>query len=655
MGHTETYTYKAFISYSRADEALVVQWMRRLERFRIPGHLAGHETAAGIVPKTLRPIFRDREEFAASYSLQGAIEAALRSSEYMLLFCSPAAANSRWVNEEITLFRRLNGTDKIITIIVDGDVDAKVGQGKPGCLPPALTAPLNGGPAPAVPLGADVRDDGDGAEIALYKVVAGIIGVPLGELQRRHEKRQRRMIMAIACTFSAAAFAFAVLAYTATVAKREAIEQRTEAETLIEFMLGDLREDLVPIGRTDLLADVGKRAITYYEKQDVSKLSDASLGRRARAFLLLGETLKDNTKYNEAATYFELAYASTDVLYKRNPNDYQVIFDHAQSAFWMGDIGDRVQDRERIRKHYIEYNKLTKKLYDQRPNDPQARMEWVWGNTNIGAYYIVEDFQPEIATDYITKAQQILDDLIRDYPNNRTYIKASAANTGRMALITAGRQDWQAALNYLAQQFKTLGRWQPAQRDWGFFIKKTNIRSSQAYYLANLGRIEESIELLNEALEAYEIYTDRNAEDAQSRSSYASSSRLAMLLSLKNNTTGLPDLYHLQKTAEYNQYGIGDGLNITLDIIESGKICIAKEKLSAALQDTAIHLPRIEDTITATEKYQDYIIAPLSLALLINRARKKNGCKALPSAQDMIAEITTRQAVKEFEIYNIQP
>ncbi|MEJ2207362.1 MAG: hypothetical protein P8170_25090, partial [Gemmatimonadota bacterium] len=37
-----------------------------------------------------------------------------------------------------------------------------------------------------------------------------------------------------------------------------------EAERLIDFMLGDLRGKLEPIGRLDLLDDVGGEAVAYF-------------------------------------------------------------------------------------------------------------------------------------------------------------------------------------------------------------------------------------------------------------------------------------------------------------------------------------------------------------------------------------------------------
>ena len=48
----------------------------------------------------------------------------------------------------------------------------------------------------------------------------------------------------------------------------EAKRRRVQAEGLIEFMLGDLRKKLQPVGRLDVLDAVGEKAFAYYAAQD---------------------------------------------------------------------------------------------------------------------------------------------------------------------------------------------------------------------------------------------------------------------------------------------------------------------------------------------------------------------------------------------------
>src|SRR6202021_2000692 len=93
--------YWAFVSYSRQDEG----WARRiaagLERFRVPADLRKPEPIGGLRTDRLSPIFRDRDEFPPASDLQATLKLALRESKYLLVVCSPAAAQSKWVDLEI--------------------------------------------------------------------------------------------------------------------------------------------------------------------------------------------------------------------------------------------------------------------------------------------------------------------------------------------------------------------------------------------------------------------------------------------------------------------------------------------------------------------------------------------------------------------------
>src|SRR5258708_25334692 len=112
--------YTAFISYSHRDR-LWGDWLHRgLERYRVPRSLIGTAGRDGPVPAKLFPVFRDREELPSSSDLGRQIEAALQDSGCLVVICSPDAARSRWVNEEIQNFKRLGREDRILAIIVAG-------------------------------------------------------------------------------------------------------------------------------------------------------------------------------------------------------------------------------------------------------------------------------------------------------------------------------------------------------------------------------------------------------------------------------------------------------------------------------------------------------------------------------------------------------
>jgi serine/threonine-protein kinase len=135
---------------------------------------------------------------------------------------------------------------------------------------------------------------------------------------------------------SVAVVAIAVGIGLALVEGREAQAQRVQAEGLIEFMLGDLRKKLQPVGRLDALDAVGAKALAYYGQQDTDRLDADSLGRRARALHLIGELAEQRGKLDEAERDFLRAAESTAELLERHPDDGQRMFDQSQSEYWVG-------------------------------------------------------------------------------------------------------------------------------------------------------------------------------------------------------------------------------------------------------------------------------------------------------------------------------
>jgi tetratricopeptide (TPR) repeat protein len=184
--------YRAFLAYSHRDGRWAKRLHRALESHRIDQDLIGRETPAGPVPTTLRPIFRDREDFAAGHSLTEQSLAALRASRFLIVMCSPAAANSHYVNEEVRQFKAMGRAHAIIPVIVDGEP----GDAERECFPPALRfevdADGNVTDRPTEVLAADVREAGDGWELALAKVVAALLGLGTDEVYRRSERERRR-------------------------------------------------------------------------------------------------------------------------------------------------------------------------------------------------------------------------------------------------------------------------------------------------------------------------------------------------------------------------------------------------------------------------------------------------------------------------------
>ena len=233
--------YRAFISYSHRDSKWASWLHSSLERYRPPKGLIGEVTDRGTVPRRLTPIFRDRDELPSATDLGGLINAALAESAAQIIICSPRAAKSKYVNEEILAFKRLGREDRILCIIVDGEPNASdiPGREDEECFPPALRYRLgadgNLGVSRTEPIAADARPGKDGKSGAKLKLISGLLGVGYDSLRRREQQRRNTRLFAFSCAAAAGMVLTSGLAAYALLqraaAQREALRAEAEART----------------------------------------------------------------------------------------------------------------------------------------------------------------------------------------------------------------------------------------------------------------------------------------------------------------------------------------------------------------------------------------------------------------------------------------
>lgn len=190
----DSHKYWAFISYSHSDEEWA-QWLHKyLETYRVPKALVGRQTKLGAVPRRPFPVFRDRDELPSASDLGANLTRALSQSRNIIDICSPKAAVSKWVNEEIKAFKALGREDRVFFLIVDGEPNARPDSGMLECFPPAVRFRIdgNGGltDVPTEPVAADARKGKDGRANAKLKLLSGILGVGFDELKQREKQRQ---------------------------------------------------------------------------------------------------------------------------------------------------------------------------------------------------------------------------------------------------------------------------------------------------------------------------------------------------------------------------------------------------------------------------------------------------------------------------------
>lgn len=420
-GHArmDHFKYTAFITYSH-DDVKEAAWLQKaLESYRLPKEFVASE---GYASRRLGKFFRDRSELPAGNDLALSIRSAIQNSRFLIVVCSPAAVKSQWVNKEIQEFRRCHGDKNILCMIVGGEPFAATVTGDEAdeCFPPGLgyqdqqDLRVEGTPEP---IAADIRHGANGRRLATIKLAAGLLGVGLDSLLKRDAQRRYRRMVRISIASAAGMMIMAVLSIVAIDARNDEQMRRAEAEDLVEFMLGDLRDRLDAVGRLDVLDSVGEKAIEYYSRVDLDEHSDDALGRRARAFHLLGEVEDLRGDMKAARSAFEEAHDSTEELVRRSQGDGNLIFDHAQSVFWVGYLNWRLGSFVEAEAAFLEYLSLANRLNEL----DSANTEWVaeagHANLNLGTYSL-DTGAPSSAVEYFRTGLAIFQNVSRRDPGN---------------------------------------------------------------------------------------------------------------------------------------------------------------------------------------------------------------------------------------------
>lgn len=371
----KSFKYAAFISYAHADERVAKRLHEALETYPLPKAMRAWNVKDESRAK-LSPIFRDVAELTAHHSLSEKIREAVKSSRFLILLCSPAAKKSHWVNEEIKLFRKLHGEAAILAVIVKGKPDT--------AFPPALT---EGG---REPLAADMTSK-EGFKFGVAQLAASMLGVGLDTLLQRDQRRRRLRTQLFSSVSTAIAVAMGALAWTAIDARddaeealEEALTARNASEGMVEFLIKDFKEQLVPLQKLDLFDSVGQRVNDYYDDIPVEDMDDDRLMRRARALHVLGEVEISRGKYEDAKEILNSAYVISKNVYARNPDNTDAIFTHAQSEYWMGVTPYLNKGYSKAELHWKKYETLAKLLIQSSPKNPSWIAEVGWGNVNLG-------------------------------------------------------------------------------------------------------------------------------------------------------------------------------------------------------------------------------------------------------------------------------
>lgn len=194
----QTYKYFAFISFQSSDAREAVRLQHAIERYRLPAVLCKEDSS---IPRRIKPLYCYLNDMHAGEELMQELKSRMEQSRYLIVVCSPRAAQSTYINSGIDYFVSLGRRDSIIPIIVEGVPYS--GDPATECFPEALRRhfPKNADPLKDHSiLGINIHEQGvsrrKAYNRAMLMVVARMLQLDFdGLLLRDKQRRRKRSIL----------------------------------------------------------------------------------------------------------------------------------------------------------------------------------------------------------------------------------------------------------------------------------------------------------------------------------------------------------------------------------------------------------------------------------------------------------------------------
>lgn len=338
-------------------------------------------------------------------------------------------------------------------------------------------------------------------------------------LEKAH---RRRKVSAIAAAVSLLVLlVVSFLALQALDARREADRRRGQAEGLIGFMVGDLRQKLEPIGRLDVLDEVGEAALDYFESVPESDLTDEELLSRSQALYQIGDVRRASGDLPAAREAFEESRSLAASLVDRAPKSVEARRALMTADFGLGYVSVRQREMQEALTSFQAYLDRARELSAEFPDDPEWQLETSYALSNLGTIYETQS-DLERASRAFTEALAIRRRLVAIDPGNTVWRRDLAVAHNKLGVVLDGLGRPREALEHFRADVETtreLSRLAPT--DAALLERLAVGHSYLGFELAAMGRPEEALAEYRTAHELFGDLTERDERNGQWRRALA--------------------------------------------------------------------------------------------------------------------------------------
>ena len=288
-------------------------------------------------------------------------------------------------------------------------------------------------------------------------------------------------------------------------------EEAAEAQAFTSRLLTDITEHLPHAARQETLIRLADDLTRTYLDTSVAGLSDDELGRRARLFNLIGEARDRHGQPQEAREAFMAAFEMTEALLNRSPNTLQRVYDHAQSAYWVGNQAYRSGDMITAAAYMDIYAEMAETLVAREPDNPSYQAERGYAALNLGVIDL-DTGNPVSATALFEEAVEIFEGgLIEEHAiglsdlgNTLGWLADAQRDSGALEQALATRERELALYREELEQSPGVSR---------LLSRVAHTQGEIAGIASELGQDERSAQLLDEALDSVNALYEASPEN----------------------------------------------------------------------------------------------------------------------------------------------
>ncbi|HEX7180479.1 MAG TPA: protein kinase [Thermoanaerobaculia bacterium] len=329
-------------------------------------------------------------------------------------------------------------------------------------------------------------------------------------------RRKRFRFAAVVTAFFVLTGVLAVVSWFAVEterARREAERRRKQAESLIGFMLGDLRQRLEAVNRLDVLDAVGDRALGYFDELPEADLTDEEMLRRVQAIHQIGEVRRAQGNLPAALEAFRKSQALARDLVRRDPSDQERQIRLLETYNW---VGQALFDQGKMDETLAEWKtaqRLAQEQVDLHPNSSSLLQALATAHHNVGT---VQDQLGDLEG-ALRSYQEVLKVLRRLAADNPGDLGLQAHMAATLAWVSNGLErqgDLAAALAPRRESLQIYER--IAAREPGNPLLRQDVATAQGFLaslLAPLGDLETARDLFQSGLVTIEELSAQDPEN----------------------------------------------------------------------------------------------------------------------------------------------